>query len=241
MKVFCVRIGNKYGPEYEHYINNKLHNYDVQWIREPFDPRVQLQWNKMLPMSLDIDEPVCVMDIDLLLVNDYEQVFNYPINRGQFAAHPNWWADNPYQKINGGFFKYFPKDCKYIFDKFMQDPQYWQNFYIKAGMTFGPVNGEQFFVQDSVKEQLELKVLPDSWFTRWVTGNQLDMNLHDINSQSDKYTKWQVDISQQYKLLTGNPYIYLGGEFHPDIKVVHFTHFMNKPHEWKDYKIHTLS
>ena len=34
----------------------------------------------------------------------------------------------------------------------------------------------------------------------------------------------------------GNEYIYLGGEFHPDIKFVHFTHRMNRPHEWKHYK-----
>ena len=24
--------------------------------------------------------------------------------------------------------------------------------------------------------------------------------------------------------------------FHPDIKFVHFTHRMNKPHEWEDYE-----
>jgi len=30
----------------------------------------------------------------------------------------------------------------------------------------------------------------------------------------------------------------MGGEFHPDIKFVHFTHRNNKPHEWEDYKNH---
>ncbi len=241
MKVFCVRIGDKYGPEYETYLNAKLSKYDLHWIRQPFDPRVHLQWNKMLPMSLDIDQPVCVMDIDTILVNDYNCVFEYPIERGQFLAHPNWWANNPRQKINGGFFKYYPKDCRYIFDKFMQNPQYWQTFYIKAGLTFGPVNGEQFFVQDSVQEQLELKILPDAWFTRWVTENQLSLNLANDASPTEKYTTWQLDISKQYNQLTGNSYIYLGGEFHPDIKFVHFTHTMNKPHEWNDYNLHTTS
>ena len=32
-------------------------------------------WN-----ALDIDEPICVMDIDVLLVNDYEKIFDYPVN-----------------------------------------------------------------------------------------------------------------------------------------------------------------
>lgn len=31
MKVFCVRIGTKYGEEYEDYIEEKLSGYDVQW------------------------------------------------------------------------------------------------------------------------------------------------------------------------------------------------------------------
>jgi hypothetical protein len=39
-----------------------------------------------------------------------------------------------------------------------------------------------------------------------------------------------------YNKVTGNDYVYLGGEFHPDIKMVHFTHAMNKPHDWEDYK-----
>ncbi len=37
MKVFCVRIGPKYGEEYEEYIEEKLSDYDVHWINHPFD------------------------------------------------------------------------------------------------------------------------------------------------------------------------------------------------------------
>lgn len=241
MKIFCVRIGNKYGPEYETYLNNKLSKYDVQWIREPYNEKISLQWNKMLPMSFDIDEPVCVMDIDTILLNDYEKVFDYQIERGQFIAHPNWWNTvNPNYTINGGFFKYYPKDCKYIFDKFMLDPLHWQQYYIKLGLTTGPVNGEQLFVEDSVKERLELKTLPNSWFTRWVTHNMMDMNLMEEGSAAEKYSRWQWETTKQYRDVTGNPYIYLDGEFHPDIKFVHFTNFMNKPHEWDDYKNHAI-
>ena len=81
MKVFCVRIGTKYGEEYEDYIEEKLSGYDVQWIRQPFDNRVELQWNKMLPMNLNIDDPVCVMDIYVILMNDFKMIFDYPIQR----------------------------------------------------------------------------------------------------------------------------------------------------------------
>ena len=40
---------------------------------------------------------------------------------------------------------------------------------------------------------------------------------------------------QLMKKLPNNDYVYLGGEFHPDIKMVHFTHSTNKPHDWEDY------
>jgi len=227
MKVFCVRIGDKYGVEYEKYINTKLQDYEVVWIREPFRDDVALQWNKMLPMSIDIDEPVCVIDIDLLLINNYKQVFDYPINRGQFLTIDDWVSANPDYPINGGFFKYYPKDVRYIFDKFMQDPKHWQNYYIANGIARGPVNGEQHFVYDSAKEQLEVITFPASWFTRFATINSITHANYDY---------WQFELSKTYKEKTGNNYLFLGGEFHPDIKIVHFTHAMNKPHEWDYYE-----
>ena len=128
MDIICVRIGEKYGPEYEDYLNQKLSKYNIIWIREPYHPKVTLQWNKMWGMQLDQDEPICVMDIDVLLVNDYEKIFDFPIERGQFVAMPGWWRDTKKHPwfINGGFFKYYPKDCRYIYDKFMLDIRGWQ-------------------------------------------------------------------------------------------------------------------
>jgi len=230
MKIFAVRIGNKYGPEYESYLKDKLSEYDLNWIREPFDPKVQLQWNKMSVMNMDIDEPVVILDIDVLLVNDYKKLFDYPIERGEFLSIPGWWRDtskNNY-KINGGFFKYYPKECKYIYDKFIEDPIYWQSYYIKNGTTKGPVNGEQHFVEDAVNERLKIKLVPDSWVTRWCAD--------DTVLDGKDYVTWQKQITKKYNSITNNDYIYLGGEFHNDIKLVHFTHSLNKPHNWKDYK-----
>lgn len=229
MKVFCVRIGDKYGVEYEDYINRKLSDYEVIWIREPFRDDVALQWNKLLPMSLDIDEPVCVIDIDLFLINDYKQVFDYPISHGEFLTINDWLSANPYYPINGGFFKYYPKDAKYIFDKFVENPTYWQNFYIAKGIARGPVNGEQHFVYDSAKEQLNIKTLPASWFTRWSVKESI---------RHVAYDQWQHEVSNKYTQTTGNQYLFLGDEFHPDVKIVHFTHSSNKPHEWEYYNLY---
>ena len=76
MKILAVRIGDKYGPEYEDYLEEKLSDYELVWIREPYEKGIALQWNKMYGMQLDIDEPICVMDIDVLLINDYKKIFD---------------------------------------------------------------------------------------------------------------------------------------------------------------------
>ena len=132
MKIYALRIGDKYGPEYETYIKSKLKDYDLTIVNEPFDPRVALQWNKMFFMALEIDEPICVIDIDLILINDYKKIFDYPIKKGQFLGMRQWWDNTDVQLINGGFFKYYPTDCKYIFDKFMKNIEYWQSYYIET-------------------------------------------------------------------------------------------------------------
>ena len=232
MKIFAVRIGDRYGPGYEKYLEDRLPEYDFVWIREQIHPKVLMQWNKMYAMNTDIDEPVCVMDIDMLLINDYRQIFEYPIKRGEFVAIPGWWRDTEKEgySLNGGFFKYYPTDCKYIYEKFMSNIDYWQNYYIENKITKGPINGEQYFVEDSVKERLKLKLIPNSWVARWcATADVLDKPLR----------VWQSEISAKYNAVTGNDYLYLGGQFHPDVKFVHFTHAANIPHKWQDYKYFT--
>ncbi len=227
MKVFCLRIGEKYGIEYEEYINSKLaEHYDVVWIRNEADSRFPLQWTKMSIMSQDITEPVVVIDIDILLINDYLDLFNYPIKDNQFISINSWWSDNPNYSINGGFYKYIPSNCKYIYDKYLADYKHWQSFYIKNKTTTGPINGEQFFVEDSVKERLELITVPASWSARWVS-----------NTFSNLFPEATVEdyLNLKYIEHSKNPYLFLGDEFHPDVKIVHFTNFMNKPRDWSQY------
>ena len=199
MMVVAVRIGNRYGPEYEEYLESKLPEYDFIWVRKPIREDVTLQWNKIYGMSLDVDEPICVMDIDVLLTNDYKKIFEYT--------------------INGGFFKYYPKECRYIYDEFMSNVDYWQEYYIKNGITAGPVNGEQYFVFDQAKKKLDIKLMPKSWFTRWKSKYE---------DTDRSYTRWQYAITQRYKEVTGNEYVWMG-DWHPDIKLIHFTHSQNKP------------
>ena len=72
--------------------------------------------------------------------------------------------------------------------------------------------------------------LPEAWFTRWVTD--------EVSTMEKGMLRWQIELTNKYNKITGNDYVYLGGEFHEDIKFVHFTHSLNKPHLWEDYMKH---
>lgn len=157
-------------------------------------------------MGLDIDGPVCVIDIDICLINDYMDMINYPIEPGQFVAAQAWWKDGEGDySLQGSFQKYYPKDCRYIYDKFVSDPEYWQEYYIKNGTTIGPVNGEQYFVEDSVRERLELKFLPQTWISRWDY-----QGFHDQDFQASANAHYPGE------------WLYLGGEFNPHVRLLHF-------------------
>ena len=199
-QIYAVRVGTKYGPEFEKYHESKLGK--INWIRE--ETIGPLQWNKLVPMGIDTDEAVCVIDIDQAWLNDYHDIINYPIKRGEFLFSPSWWSqsiDGKY-KMHGGFQKYYPRDCKFILEKYLKDPNKWQQHYIDNGTTVGPVNGEQFFVHDSAAERLDIKYFPAEWNTKWI-------------NMPDK--KWVVQANMHYPL----DYLYLD-EFNPQIRLVHF-------------------
>ena len=200
-KVFAVRVREKYGQDVEDYINSKISN--VTWIRDEL-PGIDLQWNKLRVMNMDIDEPVLVIDIDMFFMNDYIKAIDYPIQRGEFLTARSWWKDtwNENYSLCGGFQKYYPTDCKYIYDEFMKHPSYWQQYYIVRKITVGPVNGEQYFVEDQVKKKLNLKYLPETW----------------MSAMCDKNDKKEL---ARLNALYPDEYMYLD-EFNEKLKIIHF-------------------
>ena len=201
-KVFAIRIGDRYGQDVEDYINSKIPN--VTWIREEKDG-FKLQWNRLHLMNSDIKGPILTIDIDMLFINDYMKAIDYPIERGEFLTAKSWWRDSDgiRSTLNGGFQKYYPEDCKYIYDEFVSRKEFWEEYYIKLGITNGPVNGEQFFIENMVNKKLKLKYLPDSWVMRM----EENISIHDLYYLNKKYSgEWAS----------------MGNEFNPDIKIVHF-------------------
>ena len=207
-EIFAVRIGDKYGMEYEKYQESKLGK--INWIRYE-DRGINLWWNRMKVFGIKRDYPVIIIDIDMLWINDYLKIIDYPVERGEFLTTRNWWGmDQPSKKeytFSGGFYKFWPEDTEYILDIFHEDPLRWQNYYIENGTTVGPVNGEMNFVEDCVRGRignnpLKMKFVPDAWHTKW---------------KNEPTKEYMYRMSKLYD----NDYLWLG-DFHPDIKLVHY-------------------
>jgi hypothetical protein len=200
VKVYAVRVGNRYDERYEEYLKEKLPN--IEFIN---DDQLVLQWNKMRFFNKDSKEPIVVIDIDIKLINDYMEMINYPIEKGQFLTMDPWWSNS---KIQGGFYKFYPEDTKYIYEEFMRKPDYWREYFIKNGTKPGPVNGEEDFVYKMVKDKLDIKYLPQTWYTRDAntTKELIKMN-KKYPGDWLKLDQYNPDIKFVHHNSTGNPSI----------------------------------
>ena len=206
-KVFAVRIGEKYGKYVEDYLNSKISG--ITWIRDEQND-MKLQWNKLRFMNMDIDEPIVVIDIDMLFINDYMEAIEYPIKRGEFLTFKSWWGDTGTlgYSLNGGFQKYYPKDCKFIYNEFIKN-RTWENFYIDNKITVGPVNGEQYFVEDMLRSRnIKINYLPDEWVFCITKSFDDDSDFSKIKMNLKYFS-----FSDEYAYLD---------DFNKHIKIVHF-------------------
>jgi len=198
LRVYTVRVGDKYGPEYEERIRERIPHIEV--LHEgPWN----LQWNKISFFNVQGPDPVVVLDIDIDLVNDYMDLINYPIERGEFLSMRSWWEDVSGCELNGGFYKFYPDDVRYIYNEFAQAGPFWEQYFIDLGVKPGPVNGEENFVEYMVKKRLDLKFIPDEWCGRMV---------------KEPTKRWLTRINRKYP----GDYFYLD-KVNPDVKILHYT------------------
>jgi len=198
VSVYTCRVGDKYGIEYEEKLREKIPNLIVLHEGE-----FNLQWNKINFFNTNGNDPVVVLDIDIDLINDYEEIINYPIKPGEFLSMKSWWEEVSGCELNGGFYKFFPDDTRYIYHEFKQSKEFWEEYFIKLGVKPGPVNGEENFVEYMVKKRLDLKFIPDSWCGRMV---------------KEPTKEWLAQINRKYS----GDYFYLD-KINPDVKILHYT------------------
>lgn len=199
--VYTCRIGDKYDFEYEVNLIEKLDRLHVQHEQSN---GLKLQWNKLNFFEIESDDPIVVLDIDIDLTNDYMELINYPIKRGEFLSMRPWWQDvSGSCSLNGGFYKFYPADTHYITEEFKSKQSFWENYYIDLGIKPGPINGEENFVEHMVKKRLDLRFVPDTWTGRMV---------------KEPTKEWLAQINSKYP---GN-YFYLD-RLNPEVKILHYT------------------
>lgn len=180
--------------------------FEVEFLEQDEHPFAK-QWNKIRFFGLDLDEPICVIDLDTKFINDWEKLIDYPCEKGEFIGIPAWWKDThdvKYQ-INGGFYKFWPSTTKYIEKKFQRNYENIMKMYFENGITSRVGFGEQFFVEDSVRERLDLKLVPGTWVTKWtMNGNPSE---EEIRIGNETYP---------------GDFLFKDENFNPEIKFIHF-------------------
>jgi hypothetical protein len=132
---------------------NKFSNIKKHWHKLKFFSEQFGYQNK--------DDDIIIMDIDQVIVNNFNDVLNYKVNDGELLTYNAWW-DNKLKK-NGGFYKFKSGTLNHVWDNFALNPEYWQMHYYNSGVVHKKYYGEQNYVYDKVKN---IKTLPGKWLYR---------------------------------------------------------------------------
>ena len=237
MHILTLKVGNKYKPEY---VNNlykslkdnstlpfKMHCYtdDISGLHEDIEvkfdyhnpPPHLLQWNKLLFHktgffdTIKESEHCLILDIDQTVIGDFDPILSHVLEEGQFGCMFRWWSKLTDKcAINGGFQMFRMGDTNHLYEKFSEDPQYWQEYYIKNDLASGPVNGEQNFIDQHVGDNRHW--FPMEWF--------------------GKYEPYDIEIIQSQWLKHVNKFdpFFLDGEFSETVKLLHFSGRLNDMH-----------
>ena len=65
------------------------------------------------------------MDIDQVITNNVDDLIGHPVAYNELVTYGVWWPS--LMSINGGFYKFKSGGkCKNLWDKFRENPEYWQ-------------------------------------------------------------------------------------------------------------------
>lgn len=171
----------------------------------------KLQWYKLDFFKKDFvpHKDIIVMDIDLDIVGNVDFIFDQ--YSGFVGSHRWWWRwredkDNQPFALSGTIYKFKNGEHQEVVDTFEQDISFWEEYFIKNGVTQGPVNGEQHFVQKVlIDHNKPFSYFPEKHIVKWHTE---DFSM-------------QLKLENDYQKWTGNQYIEDAG-WHPDVRIVHY-------------------
>ena len=116
---------------YNHYSDIKKHWHKLKF----FSP----QFANQQP-----GDDIIIMDIDQIIVNNVDELLNWPVKENELLTYGQWWNSN--LKMNGGFYKFKSGSLKCIWDDFVKNVEFWQLNYYHKGIVHTKYYGEQNYV-----------------------------------------------------------------------------------------------
>ena len=150
-------------------------------------------------------DDIIIMDIDQVIVNNVDDLLNYPVQENELVSYGQWWDNN--LRLNGGFYKFKSGSLKKIWNDFALNPEFWQLNYYNKGIVHFKYYGEQNYVNWKVKENnIKLTTTPKEWLVKYTDNYKDNLQLNKLYMQ-----KFNTD------------YMIMGNEVNEKIKVIHFT------------------
>lgn len=167
------------------------------------------QWHKVDFFTMAPKGQECfVSDLDWTFVGDVTDIFDVVVGRDELIAPYRWWTRGKGEgfTINGGLYKFVGGQFTYIPEVFHANPKYWmQRYILDLKVAHPPVNGEQNFMDENVRSHggIIKYFEPRNSFAR-----------RPSNSAHD------VEYNALYQLEFGEDWVWMGGEFHPNVRMI---------------------
>jgi len=235
LKICTIYFGDLYTPDYvEKLFNSIRRNSSIpfQSVCISDDPNVsadivlpynyysdvKLHWHKLKFFSPNFayqnpGDDIIVMDIDQIITGNVDDLIGHPVQENELITYGIWWnSEELIEKglaleTNGGFYKFKSGSLKYVWDNFIENPEYWQMHYYKKGDVHFKYYGEQNYVNWKVFWEGNAKIIktPEKWIGKYHT------DYYENTLLNKKYCdKFKTD------------YMFLDN-VNDNIKVVHFT------------------
>ena len=176
---------------YNHHSNIKKHWHKLKF----FSPQFAYQ---------QPGDEIIIMDIDQVIVNNVNDLLNYPVSENELVTYGQWWENK--LGINGGFYKFKSGSLKFVWDDFALSPDYWQLHFYNNGTVHKKYYGEQNYVKWKILEhKAKLTKTPSEWICKYSDNFKENLELNKIYSKKFKSDYMILDDVNKY------------------IKVVHFT------------------
>jgi hypothetical protein len=179
---------------------------------------VKKHWHKLKFFSSHFanqktGDDIIIMDIDQIITGNIDEMINYPVKDNEFVTYDTWWPRNI--SVNGGFYKFKSGSFDFVWNDFILNPQYWQNYYYENGDVHYRYYGEQNFVDWKLYEHnVKILKMPGEWLGKY-TDNKKDM----------------IEMNKIYSKKFKKDYMILD-DLNDSLKIVHFNGVGNSIHKY---------